>query len=185
MTFYRPSRGKKSLFRSIRLWGVMNLRHAEYIRSGASQSYNVLALGDRLVRSGMRSNHPPITLSQLRTAETWSVRMFAAADIGRCIVEEAVNHVCPLPHDMDFTRENALTSCVDLTFGQTSLPIRILLRPPRKSHGPSTSVFPTPSSSSLPESSIFPLPYPPHPLFPSSPKRTNWKKRSEDGSLIR
>ncbi|OXH11274.1 transcription factor [Cryptococcus neoformans] len=69
------------------LWGVMNLRHAEYIRSGASQSYNVLALGDRLVRSGTRSNHPPITLSQLRTAETWSVRMFAAADIGRCIVE--------------------------------------------------------------------------------------------------
>lgn len=164
----------------------MNLRHAEYIRSGASQSYNVLALGDRLVRSGMRSNHPPITLSQLRTAETWSVRMFAAADIGRCIVERGRKTMYVL-FLMTWTspRENALTSCVDLTFGQTSLPIRIFLRPPRKSHGPSTSVFPTPSSSSLPESSIFPLPYPPHPLFLSSPKRTNWKKRSEDGSLIR
>ncbi|KIR37767.1 transcription factor [Cryptococcus deuterogattii 99/473] len=69
------------------LWGVINLRHVEYIRSGASQSYNVLALGDRLVRSALGSSHPPITLSKLQTAETWSVRMFAAADIGRCIVE--------------------------------------------------------------------------------------------------
>lgn len=157
----------------------------EYIRSGASQSYNVLALGDRLVRSALGSNHPPITLSKLQTAETWSVRMFAAADIGRCIVERGRKTMCVNSILINILQQKKLTSCADSTFGQTSLPIPALLRPPRKNHGPSTSVSLTPSSFSLPRSSISPLPSVPHRLSPSKPRRTNWKKRSGDGNPIR
>lgn len=46
----------------------------------------MLALGDRLVRAAL-GDHPPITLAQLRTPETFSLRLFALSDISRCIVQ--------------------------------------------------------------------------------------------------
>nr|XP_031858163.1 uncharacterized protein CI109_006405 [Kwoniella shandongensis]KAA5525235.1 hypothetical protein CI109_006405 [Kwoniella shandongensis] len=69
------------------LWGVIDLQLVEFIRGGAAPSYNMLALGDRLVRSAMGSNHPPISLSALRTSDVFSLRLYALSDISRCIVE--------------------------------------------------------------------------------------------------
>ncbi|OCF42363.1 hypothetical protein I317_03869 [Kwoniella heveanensis CBS 569] len=69
------------------LWGVIDLQLVEFIRGGAAPSYNMLALGDRLVRSAMGEHHPPITLSSLRTSDTLSLRFYALSDISRCIVQ--------------------------------------------------------------------------------------------------
>ncbi|ODO08975.1 hypothetical protein I350_02567 [Cryptococcus amylolentus CBS 6273] len=69
------------------LWGVIDLQFMEFVRSGAKRSYAHLALGDRLVRSALGSHHPGITLKSLNTPEQLSLRLFAVADLGRCIVE--------------------------------------------------------------------------------------------------
>ncbi|KAK8846865.1 hypothetical protein IAR55_005955 [Kwoniella newhampshirensis] len=69
------------------LWGVIDLQLVEFIRGGAAPSYNMLALGDRLVRSAMGKNRPPLTLSTLRTHDTFSLRLYALSDISRCIVQ--------------------------------------------------------------------------------------------------
>ncbi|WRT64917.1 uncharacterized protein IL334_001856 [Kwoniella shivajii] len=68
------------------LWGVIDLQLVEFIRGGAAPSYHMLALGDRLVRDAMGSTQPPITLSSLRTSDTFSLRLYALSDISRCIV---------------------------------------------------------------------------------------------------
>jgi len=59
----------------------------EFIRGGAAASYDVLALGDRLVRDFYGSEHPTLTISDLRTAETFSLRLYALSDVSRCIVQ--------------------------------------------------------------------------------------------------
>ncbi|WWC59396.1 uncharacterized protein I303_101951 [Kwoniella dejecticola CBS 10117] len=69
------------------LWGVIDLQLVEFIRGGAAPSYNMLALGDKLVRSAMGSNYPSITLARLRTSDTFSLRLYALSDISRCIVQ--------------------------------------------------------------------------------------------------
>lgn len=69
------------------LWGVIDLQLVEFIRGGAAPSYNMLALGDRLVRSVFGCDHPPITLSDLRSSETFSLRLFGLSDVSRCIVQ--------------------------------------------------------------------------------------------------
>ncbi|WVQ84173.1 hypothetical protein IAT38_006320 [Cryptococcus sp. DSM 104549] len=69
------------------LWGVIDLQLVEFIRGGAAPSYSMLALGDRLVRNAMGAAHPPITLSHLRSSDTFSLRLYALSDISRCIVE--------------------------------------------------------------------------------------------------
>lgn len=70
-----------------RLWGVIDLQLVEFIRGGAEPSYNMLALGDRLVRSLNPSHQPNLTLGQLRTSETFSLRLYAFSDVSRCIVQ--------------------------------------------------------------------------------------------------
>ena len=70
----------------IRLWGVIDLQLVEFIRGGAAPSYNMLALGDRLVQTAMGDLHPALTLGDLRTSETFSLRLYALSDISRCIV---------------------------------------------------------------------------------------------------
>lgn len=69
------------------LWGVIDLQLVEFIRGGAAPSYNMLALGDRLVRSVFGCDHPPITLSDLRSSETFSLRLYGLSDVSRCIVQ--------------------------------------------------------------------------------------------------
>lgn len=69
------------------LWGVIDLQLVEFIRGGAAPSYNMLALGDRLVRSVFGCDHPPITLSDLRTSESFSLRLYGLSDVSRCIVQ--------------------------------------------------------------------------------------------------
>jgi hypothetical protein len=69
------------------LWGVIDLQLVEFIRGGAAPSYNMLALGDRLVRQFLGGEHPPLTLSDLRKPETFSLRLYALSDISRCIVQ--------------------------------------------------------------------------------------------------
>ncbi|WVQ74125.1 hypothetical protein IAR50_003716 [Cryptococcus sp. DSM 104548] len=69
------------------LWGIIDLQFMELVRSGAKKSYSHLALGDRLVRSAFGTHHPGITLKSLNTPEQLSLRLFAVADLGRCIVE--------------------------------------------------------------------------------------------------
>lgn len=70
-----------------RLWGVIDLQLVEFIRGGAEPSYNMLALGDRLVRSVMADSQPNLTLSELRTSESFSLRLYAFSDVSRCIVQ--------------------------------------------------------------------------------------------------
>jgi hypothetical protein len=69
------------------LWGVIDLQLVEFIRGGAAPSYNMLALGDRLVRTVFGCDHPPITLSDLRTSETFSLRLYGLSDVSRCLVQ--------------------------------------------------------------------------------------------------
>ncbi|WVF69879.1 hypothetical protein IAT40_004662 [Kwoniella sp. CBS 6097] len=69
------------------LWGVIDLQLVEFIRGGAAPSYNMLALGDRLVRSAMSEHRPQISLTSLRTTDTLSLRFYALSDISRCIVQ--------------------------------------------------------------------------------------------------
>ncbi|WWD00421.1 hypothetical protein V866_007334 [Kwoniella sp. B9012] len=68
------------------LWGVIDLQLVEFIRGGAAPSYNMLALGDRLVRQAMGSVRPQIVLSSLRASDSFSLRLYALSDISRCIV---------------------------------------------------------------------------------------------------
>ncbi|WVW78606.1 hypothetical protein I302_100565 [Kwoniella bestiolae CBS 10118] len=68
------------------LWGVIDLQLVEFIRGGAAPSYNMLALGDRLVRQAMGNVRPQIVLSSLRGSDTFSLRLYALSDISRCIV---------------------------------------------------------------------------------------------------
>lgn len=70
-----------------RLWGVIDLQLVEFIRGGAAPSYNMLALGDRLVQQALGGEHPPLKLSDLRTSETFSLRLYALSDVSRCIVQ--------------------------------------------------------------------------------------------------
>lgn len=76
-----------SLLTLCSLWGVIDLQLVEFIRGGAAPSYSMLALGDRLVRSAMGSDHPTIRLGDLRTPETFSLRLYALSDVSRCIVQ--------------------------------------------------------------------------------------------------
>lgn len=69
------------------LWGVIDLQLVEFIRGGAAPSYNMLALGDRLVRQYFQSDHPEVTLNDLRKPESFSLRLYALSDISRCIVQ--------------------------------------------------------------------------------------------------
>lgn len=69
------------------LWGVIDLQLVEFIRGRAAPSYNMLALGDRLVRAALGSEHPKIALSDLRRPETFSLRLYALSDVSRCIVQ--------------------------------------------------------------------------------------------------
>ncbi|OCF58969.1 hypothetical protein L486_03466 [Kwoniella mangroviensis CBS 10435] len=68
------------------LWGVIDLQLVEFIRGGAAPSYNMLALGDRLVRQAMGSVRPQVVLSSLRASDSFSLRLYALSDISRCIV---------------------------------------------------------------------------------------------------
>ncbi|WOO78412.1 uncharacterized protein LOC62_02G001959 [Vanrija pseudolonga] len=69
------------------LWGVIDLQLVEFIRGGAAPSYSMLALGDRLVRSVFPGDHPSLSLWDLRTPETFSLRLYAISDLSRCIVQ--------------------------------------------------------------------------------------------------
>lgn len=69
-----------------RLWGVIDLQLVEFIRGGAAPSYNMLTLGDRLVRSIWQESHPSLCLDDLRSSETFSLRLYTLSDISRCIV---------------------------------------------------------------------------------------------------
>lgn len=63
------------------------LTTSQFIRGGAAPSYNMLALGDRLVRSVFREARPPLYLSHLNTSETFSLRLYALSDVSRCLVQ--------------------------------------------------------------------------------------------------
>jgi hypothetical protein len=63
------------------------LTTSQFIRGGAAPSYNMLALGDRLVRSVFREAQPPLYLSHLNTSDTFSLRLYALSDVSRCLVQ--------------------------------------------------------------------------------------------------
>jgi hypothetical protein len=46
----------------------------------------MLALGDRLITQCYGEAHPSLTLNELCTSETISLRLYALSDISRCIV---------------------------------------------------------------------------------------------------
>ena len=66
---------------------MIDLQLVEFIRGGAEPSYNMLALGDRLVRCIMPAHQPSLTLSEIRSSESFSLRLYAFSDVSRCIVQ--------------------------------------------------------------------------------------------------
>ncbi|KAI5481172.1 hypothetical protein MNV49_005607 [Pseudohyphozyma bogoriensis] len=68
------------------LWGVIDLQCVEFIRGGAGPSYQMLALGDRLVRHVFGVQNPTLDLTTLCTSDKASLRLYAISDISRCIV---------------------------------------------------------------------------------------------------
>ncbi|WWC67807.1 uncharacterized protein I206_101721 [Kwoniella pini CBS 10737] len=89
------------------LWGVIDLQLVEFIRGGAAPSYNMLALGDKLVRSALGSNYPEVTLSSLRTSDTFSLRLYALSDISRCIVQRGRKTIFNFWSDINDSQSNA------------------------------------------------------------------------------
>jgi hypothetical protein len=126
----------------------------QFIRGGAAPSYNMLALGDRLVRSVFREARPPLYLSHLNTSDTFSLRLYALSDVSRCLVQRGrktmrvflSNIYGNERRDVSLTRLRAA-----LTSAETPSCLEQQRRPiPETSRGPMapTSAFPTPSSSS-------------------------------------
>ncbi|RSH90505.1 hypothetical protein EHS25_001110 [Saitozyma podzolica] len=81
------------------LMAVIDLQLVEFIRGGAAPSYNMLALGDRLVRSVFREAQPPLYLSHLNTSDTFSLRLYALSDVSRCLVQRGRKTIFNLRRD--------------------------------------------------------------------------------------